>query len=288
MNVTTDTPVTRKKKTGHVFAAIGIVLLLAVSSLYIAHTRTKPPPQTTQSPMDTSGSYVVLAPTNAILKYYAVSEGDRISRSAMVAVMISPALEKKLHTISDKVANARMNLQQLRSSAQYITPTMPRTISPATPKTINESEYLNEIRKLSLTLDTLYSRVELLKNAPFKRDRNLREIAAVEREIASTSALLDIAKSGLENLKNQGNTAKPIDSANFSQDSGLARGITTAQERLRLHEAELAEIENEISKKLYPIKSPFAGTVMECSVPEGTFVRQGHPIAVIIRPPQSH
>ena len=277
-----------KKKRGLFFASLGIAVLILAYIISITHTGSS----TNQNPdsqiqKSTAHQYAILSPTNAILKYYNISEGERVSRSTLIAVMLSPDLENRLHEVADKVAEARMTLVQLRSSMRHTTPPQSQPL----PKNSTDSpqilKYRAEIRKISLNLDALYARLELLKNAPFSRNNHLPEISAVEREIASNSALLDLARSNLEDLL-ENNTAQPVNSRDFGEKGDLQRKIITAKESLRIRENELKKIEAEMAEHLHPVTAPFAGTLVELSAVPGSFVRRGQPIAVILRTEQKH
>jgi len=268
--------------------------LLALLALIIYQFPNNDQTSTTPQKQIELKQYAILAPTNAILKNYLANEGELITKSSAVAILIAPHYEERIQQARNNASEARLILEEKRTelivNARKSSPSQNRsTMQNRIQAKRNQREILHQketIHKLTVALTTFQAKLVNLNSQPFGIKGNSEAINATKADITKFQGKLDIANAELQQLQNKTETkqaqANPT-THNENNTTSIYRSIKIAQRNLEYKEDLLKKIQKQESQFSTIIPAPFSGLIIETIFPESTYVREGQPILIMMQ-----
>jgi len=273
----------------------GMVILVAGVTGVIWPKVNEPSRQTLTPPVDLP-QYYVLSPTNGVLKQYLVVEGEMVAKSAPLAQVGDADHERRVRDARAAVAKARLAVEEARLEALTHERTaeiaggnlaaLDRSKAKQDQRAIRDQEQL--VHQLGIAVTTAQAKLVKLRSQPFGANGDAGAIDAAAAEVTRLQSKLDVATIELKQRRERA-------SARMGEASGAAtapaettatsRRIGSASEALQRKQAELDAILAEGMELASTVQAPFDGQIIRRLHPEGSFVREGQPLIVLMRQP---
>jgi len=290
-NETGRTPAVKRRR----LIAAGMVVLIAGVTAVIWPKVNAPSRQTLTPPVDLP-QYYVLSPTNGVLKQYLVVEGEMVAESAHLAQVGDADYEQHVRDARAAVAKARLAVEEARLEALAHERTaevasgnlaaLDRSKAKQDEQAIREQE--RHVRQLGIAVTTAQAKLVKLRAQPFGLDGDAGAIDAAAAEVTRLQSKLDVATIELKQRRERAATRMGETSGAATappETTATSRRVGSATEALQHKQAELDAILAESMHLVATVQAPFDGQIIRRIHPEGSFVREGQPLIVLMRQP---
>ena len=288
---TGKTPQSRRRR-----LIVAGLIIVAIAIAVIVRPRLTEPSRKTLTPPVNLPQYYVLSPTNGVLKQYLVVEGERVAKSASLAQVGGADHEQKIREARAAVAHARLAVEEAR--LEVLTHERIASIADGSVAALDRSQAKRDkqaardqeqhVRQLDIAVSTAQAKLVKLKSQPFGREGNADSIDAAAAEVTRLQSKLDMATIELKQRRER--AATRLGEANGAatvppETTATSRRIGSAAEALQRKQAELDAIIAEGVAETSTIQAPFNGQIIRRLRPEGSFLREGQPVIVLMRQP---
>ena len=289
---TTDSAIPKRQRR---LIAAAVIILVAGATAIIWPIVREPPRRTLREPVDLP-QYYVLSPTNGVLKQYFVTEGERVANSAPLAHVGNADHEQHVRKARAAVAQARLTLEEARLEARTLERTaiaasgnvaaLDRSQAKRDKQAIRDQE--QHVRQLEIAVTTAQAKLVKLQSQPFGRQGETGAIDAAAAEVTRLQSKFDVATIELKQRRERaagrlGGTGVAATAPLETTESG--RRVAAAAETMQRKQAELDAIVEAGMKLTATVQAPFDGQIIRLLHPEGSFVREGQPVVVLMQQP---
>jgi multidrug resistance efflux pump len=279
-----------KKGRSIIVAAIGVLCILGL----IAALRLSSPPTATSSAALNLTQLFILAPTNGVLTQILAGVGEHVDASAPLVQLGDPSYEIRVRVLRADIDSTRLALKEkqivgLTTNRAATTAVGNTALKSQTQRRRDERAILDQtqrVRELTSSLvDLQAERVRLSARAPERLD-NSNALEATDAGIASLQSVLDMARAELKRITNAAATGAKQESAP-SRPSDYTytehRRFQYETDALKEKQIRLDAILEARERVAITVRAPFAGQIIRILHPTGTYVREGHPILILLR-----
>jgi multidrug resistance efflux pump len=289
---TTDSAIPKRQRR---LIAAALIILIGGATAIIWPIVHEPPRRTLTDPASLP-QYYVLSPTNGVLKQYLVTEGEMVAKSAPLAQVGNADHEQHVRNARAAVAQARLTLEEARLEARTLEQTavaasgnmaaLDRSQARRDKQAILDQE--QHVRQLEIAVTTAQAKLVKLRSQPFGREGDTVAIDSAAADVTRLQSKLDVATTELKQRREQaagrlGGTSAAAAAPAKTTETG--RRVDAAAETMQRKQAELDAIIEAGMKLTSTVQAPFDGLIIRLLHPEGSFVREGQPVAVMMQEP---